>query len=99
MVSPVKIIEIPVKLDLSYDSEIWDLLKSKAFSKLRCGGKDRLTTAEINFLREKFEKFTSIREQGDGNYDELFAVGEKEKISDSMLLKASYDLTRQVFRS
>lgn len=37
-------------------SDLYPLLRSKAFSKLRCGGEADLTASELAFLKSEFAK-------------------------------------------
>ena len=87
----VKVIRIPETLDFSYDSDIWDLLCSKAFSRLRSGLGDELSDEGLKFLRKEFGKFCVIT---DSPLPEEEYVKKDEALSIDMMEKASYTLTR-----
>ena len=90
----VKILNIPTTLRLKYDSDVWDLLGSDAFSKLCTGQEKALTESELNYLRKEFTKFAKFAERGDHSYDERYAVPKNEPITISMMQKASVELAR-----
>lgn len=87
----VKVIRIPETLNMSYDSNIWDLLCSSAFSKLRCGLGDRLSDESLRFLRREFTKFCVLT---DAPLPEEKYVEKGEEITIDMMERASHRLTK-----
>ena len=86
----IKKIDIPENLDFGHDSRIWNLLQSRAFSKLRCGGADDLNTDELEFLRKEFEQFCCLTDGGDDH----FSVEEAEPLTVAMMEKAAFEITK-----
>lgn len=86
----VKIIKIPKTLDFTHDSYTWHLLKSSEFSRLRSLGASFLDADDLDFLRQVFERFTCLTDE----VNDRFFVQEGEPISNEMMEKAAYDLSR-----
>lgn len=89
----VKVIRIPDDINLSHDSEIWGLLCSKPFSRIRCGLLENEIGKEgMDFLRRWFEKYCVLTKTP---MPEEEYVGEKEELNFIMMKKAAYELTKQ----
>ena len=99
MSEKVRIIEFPTTLDFSYGSKIWDFATSDAFAKLRCHCEEDLSKEELTSLRREFEKYTFLREKGDGSYEDRYAVNEGEELSVLMMKEAAYKLTSLCMKS
>ena len=78
-------------MDLSQTSNVWNLLQSKEFSRLRCGFGRDLSESEVNYLREQFRPYCVLTQSVLGKR----YVEENEEISIEMMEEASYELTRQ----
>ena len=87
----VRVIRIPETLDLSHDSGIWNLLCSRAFSKLRSGLGNELSNEELMFLRKEFNNFCVLTDSPLPG--EQFVEKDKDLTID-MMERASYTLTR-----
>ena len=99
MAGQVRIIDLPIALDFSHGAEIWTFLRSEAFGKMRTWCEDDLSESEIAYLREEFGKFTSLRDEGDGSYEERYALKEGEELSIIMMKEAVYRLTSLMMKA
>ena len=87
-----KIIVIPSELDMSHSSEIWGLLRSKAFSRLRCGLlSDTMSDEDVTYLRSQFSKFCVLTDHPSEGED---YIEENEELPIKMMKRASYKLTK-----
>lgn len=87
----VKVIRIPETLDMSYNSSIWDLLCSNAFSRLRCGLSDKISDEGLAVLRKGFAPFCVLTNNPLSG--EKY-VDEDKEITIDMMERASYKLTK-----